>query len=105
MTISTYSVTSTSPTAVYTSGGNTAVTFMSFCNYSGAELASVDVYVVPYGNTYGPTNQLYSSLQLTENDTYQLYLGGEKLILSNGDMIQVATNGANVAVITSYTSI
>ena len=103
MTIQTYIATSTIGNA-YQSGGNTAVTFMSFCIPSGTT-ATVDVYVVPATDSAAASNQVYSSLQLTGNDTYQLYLGGEKLILGNGDSIQVAATGTDVTVVTSYTSI
>ena len=104
MTIATATV-GTSPAAVYTSGGNTAVTFLSLCNYS-ASAVSINVYVVPLGFTAGTTNIVYSNLQLTANDTYQLYLGGEKLLLSTGDTIQVSAGTASsVTAVTSYTSI
>ena len=106
MTISTTSLSSSIGNA-YISTGSTAITFMSFCNRSGSTL-SVNVYVVPAGGTADAPNILYSSLELTANDTYQLYLGGEKLILSNNDTVQaniVAGGVTGVTVITSYTSI
>jgi len=102
MTIQTYLANATVGNA-YASSGNTAITFMSFCNYSGST-ATVNVYVVPATASYSSTNQVYSSLQLTPNDTYQLYLGGEKLILGNGDTVQVSSSNP-ISVVTSYTTI
>ena len=104
MTISTTSLT-TSIGNAYVSTGSTAITFMSFCNFSSSTLY-INVWVVPAIDTADTTNLLYSELELTANDTYQLYLGGEKLILSNGDKVQAQlVTGTGVTVITSYTSI
>jgi hypothetical protein len=104
MTIQTYTV-GTSVGNAYVSGGNTAVTFLSLCNYSSNPV-TVNLYIVPATATADTTNIVYSNLQLTANDTYQLYLGGEKLLLSNGDTIQVSANTAtSVTAVTSYTSI
>jgi hypothetical protein len=38
-------------------------------------------------------------------DTYQLYAGGEKLLLGNGDFISVQSNANTMTAVTSYTSI
>jgi hypothetical protein len=104
MTIQTYSPTTVIGNA-YASSGNTAVTFMSFCNYSGADVTA-NVYIVPAGNSASTTNVVLSSLPLTPSDTYQLYLGAEKVLLANGDTIQVNVSAnAAVTVVTSYTSI
>ena len=104
MTISTATV-GTTPTAVYSSNGNTAVTFLSLCNYS-ASTVTINLYIVPSGSPADTTTMVYSNLQLTANDTYQLYLGGEKLLLSNGDTVQVKASAAlSVTAVTSYTSI
>jgi hypothetical protein len=104
MTIQTYTATAAVGNA-YQSNGNTAVTFMSFCNYSGSQTATIDVYIVPALSSYSTQNQIYASLQLTPKDTYQLYLGGEKLILGQGDTIQVGSAGTDISVVTSYTTI
>jgi len=104
MSISVANITTT-PGAVYTSVNSTAVTFMSFCNYSGASV-TVNVYVVPDGDIAGNTNIVLSELEITSKDTYQLYAGGEKLILSLGDTVQVAANADNsITTVTSYTSL
>lgn len=109
MPIATASVT-TSAGNVYVSSGNTAITFMSFCNYAASNVA-VDVHVVPAGDTASNNNVILTGLELSAagngtGDTYQLYSGGEKLLLGNNDSVQVtASVGNSVAVVTSYTTI
>lgn len=104
MSITTSTV-STLAGAVYTSVGNTAITFLSLCNHT-SNAATVSVFLVPSGATANASTIVYSNLQLTANDTYQLYLGGEKVLLANGDTVQASANLATtVTAITSYTSI
>lgn len=109
MPITTSSV-STTVGNVYVSTGQTAITFMSICNYAASNVA-VEVYVVPSGDTAGNTNIILTGLELNTagnatGDTYQLYSGGEKLLLGNGDSVQMtATANSAVTVVTSYTSI
>lgn len=104
MPISVANVTTTTSN-VYTSTGNTAITFMSLCNYSAGNVTA-NVYVVPSAGTAGNTNIVLASLGLTTLETYQLYAGGEKLLLSNGDTVRVDASGNSaVTVVTSYTSI
>ena len=104
MPISVANVTTTTSN-VYTSTGNTAITFMSLCNYSAGNVTA-NVYVVPNGGSAGNTTIVLASLGLTTLETYQLYAGGEKLLLGNGDTVRVDASG-NTAVTTvvSYTSI
>jgi hypothetical protein len=109
MPITTANVT-TDGTAVYTSSGNTAVTFMSLCNYSAGNVLA-NIHVVPNGQAAGNLNLVITQLELSAagngtGDTYQLYLGGEKLLLGPGDFIEVDANANSaVAVVTSFTSI
>jgi hypothetical protein len=103
MTIATANVTNAGNT-VYTSTGNTAITFLSLCNY-GASNVTANVFVVPSGDTAGNTNITIASLSLVTLDTYQLYVGGEKLLLGNGDTVQVNSSANTVTAITSYTTI
>jgi hypothetical protein len=47
-----------------------------------------------------------SSLPVTALDTYQLYAGGEKLLLSNGDTVQANCSSNNaITTMVSYTTI
>lgn len=103
MTIAVGNVT-TSASAVYTSSGNTVVTFLSLCNYSVGN-ATANVYVVPNGNSAGNATAVIKNLEITPGDTYQFYVGNEKLILGNSDTIQVDANANNsITTVVSYTS-
>ena len=103
MPIQTANVTSNTA-AVYTSTGNTGVTFVSICNYTASNVTA-NVFVVPSGDIAGNLNLVLSDIGLTANDTYQFYAGSEKLVLSNGDSIQVNASANNsVATVTSFTS-
>jgi hypothetical protein len=91
--------------SVYTSVGNTAITFLSLTNYSASNVTA-NVFVVPSGNTAGNLNVILSQIEIATLDTYQLYAGGEKLLLSNGDSIQANANANNsITTVTSYTTI
>jgi hypothetical protein len=104
MTIQVANVT-TSAASVYTSVGNTAITFLSLCNYSAGNVVA-NVFVVPSGNSAGNTNIIINNINITIGDTYQLYAGAEKLLLNNGDSVQVnASANTAITTVTSYTSI
>ena len=101
MPISTGNVT-TAAAAVYTSSGNTAVTFLSLCNYTAANVTA-NVFVVPSAGIAGNLNAVLSEILIQANDTYQLYAGNEKLVLGNGDSVQANASADNsVATVTSY---
>lgn len=103
MTIATANVTTLTGN-VYVSGGNTAITSLTLCNW-GPSNVTANLYVVPSSATYTTTNQMLVSLPLASGDTYQLYAAGEKLLLGPGDSVQVAATANTVSAITSYTSI
>lgn len=104
MSISTANIT-TSIANAYVSSGNTAVTFLSLANYSLSNVTA-NVYVVPSGNAVGNLNISVANILITTQDTYQFYAGNEKLILGNGDSIQVNAGADNsIAAVVSYTSI
>ena len=104
MSLTTANVT-TSTANAYSSSGNTAVTFLSLANYSASNVTA-NVYVVPSGDSVGNLNIVVANLQITTNDTYQFYAGNEKLIMANGDTIQVNASANNaIAAVVSYTSI
>jgi hypothetical protein len=90
---------------VYVSGGNTAITFLSFCNYSSSNVVA-NVWVVPSGNSVANGTAVLSSLPVTALDTYQFSAGGEKLLLSNGDTVQANCSSNNaITTMVSYTTI
>ena len=104
MSIQTSNVTTTIAN-VFVSSGDTAVTFLSLANYSASNV-SANVYVVPNGNTVGNLNAVVANIQITTEDTYQFYVGNEKLVLSNGDSIQVNAGADNsIAAVVSFTSV
>ena len=103
MPIATGNVT-TAATAVYTSTGNTAVTFLSLCNYSAGNVIA-NVYVVPNSDTAGNLTAVLTEIEIASKDTYQLYAGNEKLVLGNGDSVRANANVDNaVTTVTSYYS-
>lgn len=95
----------TAASNAYVSTGNTAVTFLSITNYSAGNITA-NVFVVPSGDTAGNLNIILSQIEIATLDTYQLYSGGEKLLLSNGDSVQANANANNsISTVTSYTTI
>jgi phage gp45-like len=110
MTIATSYVTTGAGNTVYTSGGNTAITWLSMTNYGNAT-AYANVWVVPSGQSASNVNLILANLAIlssantTGGDTFQFYLGGEKLLLANGDSI-IANCSSNILnAVTSYTTI
>lgn len=95
----------TSVANVYVSAATSAVTFMSITNYSLGNVIA-NVFAVPNGSAAGPETVILAELELASMDTYQLYAGGEKLVLSIGDSIQADANVNNaVTTVTSYTEV
>jgi len=109
MTIKTSYITSAGNT-VYTSSGNTVVTWLSATNYSNATVTA-NLWVVPSGQTASNLNMVVASIDIlssantTGGDTFQLYVGNEKLILGNGDFIYANASSNTLNAVVSYTSI
>ena len=103
MSITTASVT-TVGNVVYTSSGSTAVTWLTLNNWGPANVTA-NLYVVPNGSSSSTSNQVYYALLLQSGDTYQINSGGEKLVLSNGDFIQVNSTANTVTAVTSYIAV
>jgi hypothetical protein len=103
MPISTANVT-TAAGNVYVSSGNTVVTFLSLCNYSTSNVTA-NVWAVPSGNSVGNLTAVISNISIAAGDTYQIYAGNEKLVLSNSDSISANSSADNsVSAVTSFTS-
>lgn len=103
MSIQTSNVT-TSVGNVYVSTGNTAVTFLSLCNFAAGNVLA-NVHIVPSGDTASNTNLVLSSIEISSKDTYQFYVGNEKLLLNNGDSVQVNANAvSSLNTVVSYYS-
>ena len=92
-------------TTVYTSSGDSAVTFVSFTNATGSAV-DIDLHIVPNGESVGNVNLVAKALTVDATDTYFLYSSGEKLLLGNADTIVCTANTASaINSIISYTSI
>jgi len=100
----TSSLITTAGNTVYTSSGNTVITYLSITNYSAGN-ALANVHVVPSAGSANAQNTIISNVLITAGDTLQLYTGNEKLILENNTFVYVVAN-ANTALnaVTSFTS-
>jgi hypothetical protein len=103
MTIATFNVT-TAVGNIYISGGNTAITSLTLCNWGPANVTA-NLYVVPNGQSDGTSTQALYALPIYSGDTAQLYTFAEKLLLADGDSVRVSATANTVTAITSYTSI
>lgn len=104
MAIQTTQVNNTA-TTVYTSSGDSAVTYVSFTNYTGSAV-ELDIHLVPNGDSVSNVNAVVKSLVIDATDTYFLYSSGEKLLMGNADTIVATANTASaVNSIISYTGI
>lgn len=88
------------PTTVFTAAGQQAITVMYICNTDTSQVANVSVYCIDNSTSSGAgeDNCIYSDLGILPGDTYVMDL--EKLILDNGDMIDVESNAGNVITVT-----
>jgi len=103
MTIATANVTS-SAANVYASTGNTVVTFLSLCNYTASNVQA-NVWVVPSGGSVGNLTAVIANIEIAAQDTYQFYVGNEKLILASNDSIRANASANNsISAVVSYTS-
>lgn len=88
---------------VYVSSGNSAVTTMYLCNYSGSDV-SVSIYLVPSAGTAGDSNIIYKTLPISAGDTY--VIDSERLVLGNGDMLQALSSaGTSITMTVSYVGV
>lgn len=83
------------PNTIYTSSNDSAVTLMSFCNH-GALTVSINIHVVPNGDSPTVDNLLAYQLDIDAGDTYIFYKGGEKLLLGNNDYISITASEPNI---------
>jgi len=91
--------------AVYTSSGNTALTWATFTNTSGSA-ATLTLHIVPNGGSATDQNMILDAESIVAGDTFNLYTAGEKILLETGDMIQAWSDTASaVNAVFSYTSI
>jgi hypothetical protein len=110
MAISNTRITTASPTSVYTSSGDNAVTTMIVCNTASGSLTSestdsaqVTLYLVPNGQLVNDTTAIIKGLLVPAGET--VFFSDEKVILSNGDSVHVQAqlNGSAALTVTVST--
>ena len=92
--------TATSPTTIYTSSGDTAITTIALCNTGAPDLADetvnsidVNVYLVAPNGTYADNRTInvgsliVSKLTVPAGET--VFLSEERIVLSNTDYVAV----------------
>jgi hypothetical protein len=101
MAITNTRLTDTLPTRVFQSTGQQVVSVMYICNTSDTiGNVSVNVYCINSNDSSAGSidNTIYSKLEITQNDTY--VISTEKLVLDNGDEVEVEANVADVITVT-----
>ena len=97
------STSSASPTTVYTSSGESAVTTIFFCNTDSSAI-DVTCWIVPNGDTLGDEHMIMKELTINATDTFAF--GSERILMGASDTIQAIAGTTNkVSVVISYTSI
>jgi hypothetical protein len=103
MAITNTTLTSTTPTTVFQAAGQQAITVMYICNTGNVDV-TCNVYCANNGSSSSTDNMIYNQLLITagntasSGDTY--VISTEKLILDNGDFVDVEANVANVVTVT-----
>ena len=92
-----------SPTTVYTSSGDSAITSMFFCNIDSTDI-DITVFIVPSGDTLGDEHTIMKELTINATDTFAF--GSERILLGTGDTVQAFASTTNkISVVISYTGI
>jgi hypothetical protein len=97
------STSSGSPTTVYTSSGESAITTIFFCNTDSSDI-DITVWIVPNGDTLGDEHMIMKELTINATDTFAF--GSERILMGASDTVQAIADTINkVSVVISYTSI
>jgi hypothetical protein len=104
MAITNTRLTTTTPTTVFEAVGQQAITTIYLCNTTGTDV-SVNVFAINSDDSVGAAfdNMIYNQILLTAGsgnigDTY--VISTERLILDNGDLIDVEANIADCVTVT-----
>ena len=90
----------TTPTAVYTSTGQSAITNVYFCNTTSGPI-NLDVYLVTSGGLADVTNIIYQQVGIPAFDTF--VMDTEKIVFDDGDAIYAtASNSPAIVATVSY---
>ena len=89
---------------IYTSSGSSATTAIFLMN-NNAAARTVQIYVVPSGGSVTTSTKIIKDLVIDPADTY--IINTEKLVLANGDTIQVTSSddATSIYATVSYVSI
>mgnify|MGYP006266739165 CR=1 FL=1 len=91
----------TTAAPIYVSSGNSAVTTVHLCNYSGSPVQA-NVYLAPStSNVANANTAIYANVTISAYNTLIIYQ--EKFVLSNGDTIyaNVSANSSVTATVSS----
>ena len=99
MAITNTRLTTINPTTVFEAVGQQAITVIYVANTTATPV-SFNMFVINSDDSVGAgyDNQVYSAVELTANDTY--VITQEKIILDNGDLIDVEANIADCVTVT-----
>jgi hypothetical protein len=105
MALNTQLVNALTEVTVFLSSGESAVTYLSLCNFSASPV-TLDVHLCPGAAAAGTGNIIISQLTIAADDSYVIYGAGEKIILSDGDAIKIIAGTASaVTAVTSYVGV
>lgn len=91
----------TTATPIYVSSGNSAITTIHLCNYSGSSVQA-NVYMAPStGNVANNTTVIYGNVTISAYNTLIIYQ--EKFVLAAGDTVyaNVSASSAVTATVSS----
>ena len=101
---------SLTPTTIYNSSGETAITTTIFCNtnvYNPASPATgtieLTLHVIPSGDSRGPENMILNAMPIPAGETFTF--DTEKIILENGDTLVALADDADLSATVSYMSV
>ena len=92
---------STTAANIYVSSGNTVITTIHLCNYTGSSVQA-NVYAVPAGGVANGGTVIYGNVTISAYNTLIIYQ--EKFVLGNNDAI-AANASAGTAVTATVSSI
>ena len=104
MAIQNTRLTNSTAANIYASSGNSAITTIHLCNYSGSSVQA-NIYIAPSsGNVANSNTVIYGNVTISAYNTLIIYQ--EKFVMANGDTIyaNVSAN-ASVTATVSYIGI
>ena len=110
MAIQNTAIPATTPTTIYTSSNETAITTLIFCNTTAynpatptADTVKLTLHAVPYGNPVGDDNMIINEMPIPAGETFTF--DTEKMVLENGDYLRVIADVSGLSATVSYMSV